>query len=84
MALNAPIQGSAADIIKLAMVDVARDLREAGMESRVLLQVHDELVVEIAEDEREQVGLLLRRDMGQAATLAVPLSGWNWLRGELA
>ena len=83
MALNAPIQGSAADIIKLAMVDVARDLREAGMESRVLLQVHDELVVEIAEDEREQVELLLRRDMGQAATLAVPLSvgigyGVNW------
>ena len=83
MALNAPIQGSAADIIKLAMVDVARDLREAGMESRVLLQVHDELVVEIAEDEREQVELLLRRDMGQAATLAVPLSvgigyGANW------
>ena len=83
MALNAPIQGSAADIIKLAMVDVARDLREAGMQSRVLLQVHDELVVEIAEDERERVELLLRRDMGQAATLAVPLSvgigyGVNW------
>ncbi|MGO1591132.1 MAG: DNA polymerase I [Ancrocorticia sp.] len=83
MALNAPIQGSAADIIKLAMVDVARDLLDAGLSSRVLLQVHDELVVEIAEGEHDQVEMLLRRDMGQAATLSVPLSvgigyGANW------
>ncbi|MGO3083616.1 DNA polymerase I [Ancrocorticia populi] len=83
MALNAPIQGSAADIIKLAMVDVARDLKEAGLASRVLLQVHDELVVEVAEGEREKVELLLRHDMGGAADLAVPLSvgigyGENW------
>ena len=83
MALNAPIQGSAADIIKLAMVDVARDLAEAGLTSRVLLQVHDELVLEIAPGEREAVERIVRTDMGSAAHLAVPLSvgvgyGDNW------
>ena len=83
MALNAPIQGSAADIIKLAMVDVARDLAEAGLTSRVLLQVHDELVLEIAPGEREAVEKIVRTDMGSAAHLAVPLSvgvgyGDNW------
>ena len=74
MALNAPIQGSAADIIKLAMVDVAHGLRDSGMKSRVLLQVHDELVLEVAEGERAQVELIVRRDMEGAAQLAVPLS----------
>ncbi len=83
MALNAPIQGSAADIIKLAMVDVASDLEEEGLASRVLLQVHDELVLEIAPGEREQVERIVRTDMGSAANLAVPLSvgigyGVNW------
>ncbi|MFT0848535.1 DNA polymerase I [Actinomycetaceae bacterium L2_0104] len=83
MALNAPIQGSAADIIKLAMVDVVRDLQESGLRSRVLLQVHDELVLEIAAGEREKVEQIVRADMGSAAQLAVPLSvgvgyGDNW------
>jgi len=73
MALNAPIQGSAADIIKLAMLGVSRSLRAAGMRSRLLLQVHDELVLEVAPGEREDLEDLLRREMGQAYPLSVPL-----------
>ncbi|MCB0928879.1 MAG: DNA polymerase I, partial [Mycobacterium sp.] len=72
-ALNAPIQGSAADIIKVAMIEVDRGLREAGLASRMLLQVHDELVLEIAEGEREQVETLVRDKMGGAYPLDVPL-----------
>ena len=73
MALNAPIQGSAADIIKLAMLGVARSLREADMRSRLLLQVHDELVLEVAPGEREDLEDLVRREMGSAYPLSVPL-----------
>jgi DNA polymerase-1 len=73
MALNAPIQGSAADIIKLAMLGVSRSLAEAGMRSRLLLQVHDELVLEVAEGEREALEALVRREMGSAYPLSVPL-----------
>jgi len=73
MALNAPIQGSAADIIKLAMLGVSRSLRAAGMRSRLLLQVHDELVLEVAPGEREDLEDLLRREMGQAYPLTVAL-----------
>jgi len=73
MALNAPIQGSAADIIKVAMLDVHHALRAAGLASRLLLQVHDELVLEVAAGEREQVEALLREQMAGAADLAVPL-----------
>jgi DNA polymerase-1 len=73
MALNAPIQGSAADIIKVAMLDVERALDDAGMRSRMLLQVHDELVFEIAPGEREALITLVRDKMGNAVELAVPL-----------
>ncbi|EWM12481.1 DNA polymerase I [Kutzneria sp. 744] len=73
MALNAPIQGSAADIIKVAMLGVHKALREADLRSRVLLQVHDELVLELAEGEHEQVEALVRENMGTAYQLAVPL-----------
>lgn len=73
MALNAPIQGSAADIIKVAMLGVHRALRGEGLRSRMLLQVHDELVLEVAEGEREQVEALVRREMAAAAELSVPL-----------
>jgi DNA polymerase-1 len=69
MALNAPIQGSAADIIKVAMLGVRRALGEAGLRSRMLLQVHDELVLEIAPGEREQVEQLVCREMGSAYDL---------------
>ena len=73
MALNAPIQGSAADIIKVAMLDVEKALDDAGMASRMLLQVHDELVFEIAPGEQEALTALVREKMGHAVELAVPL-----------
>ncbi|WP_428834271.1 DNA polymerase I [Lentzea roselyniae] len=73
MALNAPIQGSAADIIKVAMLGVFRALESSGLRSRMLLQVHDELVLEIADGEREAVEALVRNEMGNAYPLRVPL-----------
>ncbi|MHA4850341.1 MULTISPECIES: DNA polymerase I [unclassified Rhodococcus (in: high G+C Gram-positive bacteria)] len=82
-ALNAPIQGTAADIIKVAMINVQRSLREAGLKSRMLLQVHDELVLEVVETEREQVEQLVRDNMSSAIELSVPLdvsvgTGRSW------
>ncbi|MBK5217445.1 MAG: DNA polymerase I, partial [Propionibacteriales bacterium] len=73
MALNAPIQGSAADIIKVAMLGVHQALADGGLKSRMLLQVHDELVLEVATGERDQVEALVREQMGNAADLTVPL-----------
>ena len=73
MALNAPIQGSAADIIKVAMLNVERALDDAGLASRMLLQVHDELVLEVAAGEKDQVEELVREHMASAADLSVPL-----------
>ncbi|WP_461021507.1 DNA polymerase I [Thalassiella azotivora] len=73
MALNAPIQGSAADVIKVAMLGVDRALRQEGLRSRLLLQVHDELVLEVAPGEREALEALVRREMAGAAELSVPL-----------
>jgi DNA polymerase-1 len=83
MALNAPIQGSAADIIKVAMLRVDAALRESGLRSRMLLQVHDELVFEVAPGEREVLEELARTQMGAAYPLDVPLevsvgSGRDW------
>ena len=72
-ALNAPIQGSAADIIKVAMIEVDRALTAAGLESRMLLQVHDELLFEVAPGEREALETLVRDKMGSAYPLDVPL-----------
>jgi DNA polymerase-1 len=83
MALNAPIQGSAADIIKVAMLNVDRALRAAGLASRMLLQVHDELVFEVATGERAALESLVREQMAAAADLTVPLdvsvgTGRSW------
>jgi DNA polymerase I len=83
MALNAPIQGSAADLIKVAMLHVDAAIRSAGLGSRMLLQVHDELVFEVAEGEREALEDVVRREMGGAADLAVSLdvsvgTGHSW------
>ncbi|MGL4305508.1 MAG: DNA polymerase I [Mycobacteriaceae bacterium] len=72
-ALNAPIQGTAADIIKVAMLNVHHGLQSAGLRSRMLLQVHDELVVEIVQGEAEQVEKIVRDNMASAYDLAVPL-----------
>jgi DNA polymerase-1 len=82
-ALNAPIQGSAADIIKKAMLGVEAGLRGQKLSSRMLLQVHDELVLEVAPGEREAVEKLVRQQMAAAAELTVPLDvsvgvGHNW------
>ncbi|MFL6089251.1 MAG: DNA polymerase I [Aeromicrobium sp.] len=73
MALNAPIQGSAADIIKVAMLNSRRALAAEGLASRMLLQVHDELVFEVAPGERDVVETLVRREMAGAAQMSVPL-----------
>lgn len=83
-AANSPIQGSAADLIKIAMIQIDRMLRERGMQSRMLLQVHDELVFEAPLDEIETLTEEVRREMEHAATLSVPLVvdigiGNNWL-----
>ena len=72
-ALNAPIQGSAADIIKVAMINVDTAITAAGLESRMLLQVHDELLFEVAPGEREALEALVREKMGSAYPLDVPL-----------
>lgn len=82
-ALNAPIQGSAADIMKIAMLGVDADLRDGGLGSRLLLQVHDELILEVAPGEQDRVEEILRTRMGGAADLSVPLdvqvgTGANW------
>ncbi|MFI7387560.1 DNA polymerase I [Streptomyces sp. NPDC049813] len=73
MALNAPIQGTAADIVKIAMLNVDRALTEAGLKSRMLLQVHDEIVLEIAPGEAPAVEELVRREMSGAVALRAPL-----------
>jgi DNA polymerase-1 len=73
MALNAPIQGSAADVIKVAMLNSQRALAAEGLSSRMLLQVHDELVFEVAPGERELVEALVRREMAGAVKMSVPL-----------
>lgn len=82
-AINTPIQGTAADIIKIAMLNVEQALAEAGVKSRILLQVHDELVLEVVEAERELVAGLVKKAMEAAAVLSVPLTadvawGKNW------
>ncbi len=82
-ALNAPIQGSAADIMKIALVEIHQDLLDQGLGSRVLLQIHDELVVEVATGEWDAVEQIVRTRMGDAADLSVPLEvqigrGGDW------
>ena len=87
MAMNAPIQGTAADIIKLAMLRVDKALKAAGLEARLVLQVHDELIVECPEAEAETVAALVTREMEGAAALAVPLTaeakiGKSWYEAK--
>ncbi len=82
-ALNSPIQGTAADIIKVAMLRVAARLQREGLKSRMLLQVHDELVLELADGEEQQASELVQQEMGAAIELSVPLEvsvghGVNW------
>lgn len=87
IAMNSPIQGTAADIIKIAMINVWKSLKEEGLSSRLLLQVHDELLIETAKDEEEQVKRILEKGMKGAADLAVELAidmhtGENWYEAK--
>ncbi len=87
VAMNSPIQGTAADIIKIAMIRVEQALKEQNLESRLILQVHDELLIEAKEDEVEAVKAILEREMKGAANLAVPLeidmhTGTNWYEAK--
>lgn len=82
-AINTPIQGSAADIIKLAMVRIEQEIKKRGLASRMILQVHDELIFEVPEKEREEMITLVRNGMENAIALSVPLvvdmkAGPNW------
>jgi DNA polymerase-1 len=82
-AINAPMQGTAADIIKRAMIDVAAWLEQHRPETRLIMQVHDELVIEVPEDYADEVGAAVVRIMEAAASLRVPLRvdrglGANW------
>ena len=87
VAMNAPIQGTAADIIKLAMINVYNALKEHNLRSRLILQVHDELLVETAEDEVETVKQIMLDGMKNAVSLKVPLEvdlkeGKDWLEAH--
>ena len=74
VAMNSPIQGSAADIIKIAMVNTRNALAAANIDARLILQVHDELVVEAARSCADEAAMILRREMENAVSLSVPLS----------
>jgi DNA polymerase-1 len=83
MAINAPIQGTAADLIKVAMLNIARRLTEKGLESAMIMQVHDELVFEVPEAKKEEVMALVKKEMEEVIELRVPLrvdvgAGKNW------
>ena len=72
-AMNAPIQGTAADIIKIAMIEVYHGLKDAGLKSKLILQIHDELLIETYEDELDQVKEILSDKMQHAVSLRVPM-----------
>ena len=83
VAMNSPIQGTAADIMKIAMIGVNESLRKEKLRSRIVLQVHDELLIETFVEEEEKVREILAREMEQAVSLSVPLvidvqTGENW------
>ena len=87
VAMNSPIQGTAADIIKLAMVNIAEKLKKGGYDARLILQVHDELMIEAHKDCAEEVSTLLKAEMENAVSLAVPLtveiaSGKSWYEAK--
>jgi DNA polymerase-1 len=86
-AVNAPIQGTAADIIKLAMIRVSESLREEGLKAVMVLQIHDELLLEVPESETERVKAILVREMQNVVELSVPLTvecnyGKTWLEAH--
>jgi DNA polymerase-1 len=85
--MNAPIQGSAADIMKIAMIDVFFRLKRENLKSRLILQIHDELVIETAPDEVDRVSDILKSEMEQAVKLSVPMevdchTGSDWYEAK--
>lgn len=87
VAMNAPVQGTAADIMKIAMINVEKKLRECGLNSRLVLQVHDELIIETYQDEKDAVMNLLKAEMEGAVTISVPMTvetsvGNNWYEAK--
>ena len=87
VAMNAPIQGSAADIMKIAMIDVDKALKESELDAKIVMQVHDELIIEVKDSEVEDCKRILKEAMEKAITLSIPLtvdvtSGKNWLEQE--
>jgi len=87
MPINAPIQGSAADVIKVAMINLQKALKEKGFKSKMLLQVHDELVFDAHKSEVEEITPIIRKEMEKAHELIVPLvvdisTGNNWLEAH--
>ena len=84
IAMNSPLQGTAADIMKIAMVGVAKRFKAEGIRSRITMQVHDEIVVDLLRSEREQVEKIVCEEMEGTAKLSIPLTaecgiGENWL-----
>ena len=87
VAMNAPIQGSAADVMKLAMINVDKALKKSGMDAKIVMQVHDELIVEVKDADVEKCKQLVKDEMEKAVSLSIPLttdvtSGKNWLEQE--
>lgn len=85
--MNAPIQGAAADIIKIAMVRVYKKFREEDLDARLILQVHDELIIEAAEKDKDRAEKILKDEMENAVKLAVPMtvdvnSGRSWYEAK--
>ena len=86
-AINAPVQGTAADIIKIAMVEIQKELNKQKMQSKMILQVHDELVFDMFNDEKDKLIPLVKSKMEQVIDLGVPLvvdigQGANWLQAH--
>ena len=87
VAMNTPIQGTAADIMKIAMINVYNKLKEEGLKSKIVVQVHDELLIETVKDEKEEVKKVLKQEMENVIKLKVPLvaelsSGTNWFEAK--
>ena len=87
VAMNAPIQGAAADIMKMAMIRVDKAIKDSDIDAKIVMQVHDELILEVKDSDVERAKELLLREMESAAKLSVPLtaevsSGKNWLEQE--
>ena len=87
VAMNAPIQGSAADIMKLAMINVSRAIKESGIDAKIVMQVHDELIVEVKDCDKDKCKQIIKQEMENAVSLSIPLTtdvseGKNWLEQE--